>query len=168
MVRAALDVGYRFGAGATGTTRAASRQTGKKQIPAAQRVASQISRPAKTPCPSHNFAFARDGSYVSAIPPKGLDLFWIQHPRAALAFALLALGFLSPFRGFSLFHSFMNSFQSATPWALRMSADTGSSFGASGALKSFKPASCGRRLPLRVFTSLLDQTRFSQASLPPR
>src|SRR5437870_309483 len=77
MVRAALDVGYRFGAGATGTTRAASRQTGKKQIPAAQRVASQISRPAKTPCPSHNFAFARAGSYVSAIHPTGV--LWISY-----------------------------------------------------------------------------------------
>src|SRR5438876_3192559 len=49
-----------------------------------------------------------------------------------------------------------------------MSAVTGSSFGARGSLRSFRPASCGRRLPFFVFTSLLDQTRFSHASLPPR
>src|SRR6266542_3829864 len=49
-----------------------------------------------------------------------------------------------------------------------MSADTGSSFGARGTVNSFRPASCGRRLPLREFTSLLDHTRFSHASLPPR
>ncbi len=66
------------------------------------------------------------------------------------------------------FHSFRNSFHSATPWALRMRADTGSSFGARGALSSFRPASCGRRLPLRVFTCLLDHTRFSHVSGPPR
>ena len=51
-------------------------------------------------------------------------------------------------------HSFRNSFHSAMPWALRMSAVTGSSFGARGSLSSFKPASCGRRLPLRVLTCL--------------
>ena len=69
-----------------------------------------------------------------------------------------------------LFHSFRNSFQSAMPWALRRSAVTGSSppCGARGIRSSFKPASCGRRLPLRVSTCLLDHTRFSQASLPPR
>ena len=49
-----------------------------------------------------------------------------------------------------------------------MSADTGSSFGARGTESSFRPASCGRRSALRWFTSLADQTRFSQASLPPR
>src|SRR5947207_64135 len=49
-----------------------------------------------------------------------------------------------------------------------MSAVTGSSFGARGTLSSFRPASCGRRLPLRVFTSLLDHTRFSHVSAPPR
>ena len=49
-----------------------------------------------------------------------------------------------------------------------MSCVTGSSFGARGAFSNRKPASCGRRLPLRAFTSLPDQTRFSQASLPPR
>jgi hypothetical protein len=38
----------------------------------------------------------------------------------------------------------------ATPWALRMSAVTGSSFGARGTLSSFRPASCGRRLPSSV------------------
>src|SRR5262245_11557689 len=52
--------------------------------------------------------------------------------------------------------------------ALRMRADTGISFGARGTLRRLSPASCGRRLPLREFTSLLDHTRFSQASLPPR
>src|SRR5439155_22974713 len=67
-----------------------------------------------------------------------------------------------------LFHSFRNSFHSATPWALRMRAVTGNSFGARGTVSNFRPASCGRRLPFRVFTSLLDQTRFSQVSLPPR
>src|ERR1043166_4544989 len=67
-----------------------------------------------------------------------------------------------------LFHSFRNSFHSATPWALRRSAVTGSSFGARGTLSSFRPASCGRRLPLRAFTSLLDHTRFSHVSAPPR
>src|SRR5690349_9655475 len=67
-----------------------------------------------------------------------------------------------------LSHSFRNSFHSATPWALRRSAVTGSSFGARGTLSSFRPASCGRRLPLRVFTSLLDHTRFSHVSAPPR
>src|SRR6266446_9070078 len=66
------------------------------------------------------------------------------------------------------FHSCTNSFQSATPWALRRSAVTGSSFGARGTLISFKPASCGRRLPLLAFTALLDHTRFSHASAPPR
>src|SRR5256885_15931931 len=49
-----------------------------------------------------------------------------------------------------------------------MSADIGSSFGARGTLSSLRPASCGRRLPFFVFTALLDQTRFSHASLPPR
>jgi len=49
-----------------------------------------------------------------------------------------------------------------------MSAEAGSSFGACGTDTSFRPASCGRRSPLRWFTSLADQTRFSQASLPPR
>ena len=39
---------------------------------------------------------------------------------------------------------------------------------ARGALSSFRPASCGRRLPLRVFTCLLDHTRFSHVSAPPR
>src|SRR5205809_4084646 len=76
--------------------------------------------------------------------------------------------FLSPILGFSLFHSCTNSFHSATLCALRMSADTGSSFGARGTLSSFNPASSGRRLPFFVFTVLLDHTRFSHASLPPR
>src|ERR1051325_4897636 len=49
-----------------------------------------------------------------------------------------------------------------------MSAVTGNSFGARGTLSSFKPASCGRRLPFRAFTALSDQTRFSHWSLPPR
>lgn len=65
-------------------------------------------------------------------------------------------------------YSFRNSFHSATPWALRMSAETGSSFGARETLSNFSPASCGSRLPLRVFTSLLDHTRFSHVSAPPR
>src|SRR5213083_3664498 len=64
--------------------------------------------------------------------------------------------------------SYTNSFHSATLCALRISADTGSSFGARGTLSSFSPASCSRRLPFFVFTALLDQTRFSHASLPPR
>src|SRR5207247_7782378 len=64
--------------------------------------------------------------------------------------------------------SFRNSFHSVTPCALRMSADIGSSFGARGTVSSFRPASSGRRLPFFVFTALLDQTRFSHASLPPR
>ena len=45
---------------------------------------------------------------------------------------------------------------------------TGSSFGARGTLSRFRPASCGRRFPLRAFTSLLDHTRFSHVSAPPR
>src|SRR5215510_13985515 len=49
-----------------------------------------------------------------------------------------------------------------------MSADTGSSFGARGNESSFRPASCGKRSAFCWFTSLADQTRFSQASLPPR
>src|ERR1035437_940740 len=61
-----------------------------------------------------------------------------------------------------------NSFQSPFSPGLRISAETGSSFGARGTDRSFSPASCGRRLALRWFTSLADQTRFSQASLPPR
>src|ERR1035441_1246483 len=65
-------------------------------------------------------------------------------------------------------YPFRNSFHSATPCALRMSAETGSSFGARGTESSLRPASCGRRSALRWFTSLADQTRFSQASLPPR
>src|SRR5438046_1882949 len=65
-------------------------------------------------------------------------------------------------------HSSTNSFHSGILCALRMSADTGSSFGARGTLSSFRPASCGRRLPFFVFTVLLDHTRFSHASLPPR
>src|SRR5581483_7635282 len=67
-----------------------------------------------------------------------------------------------------LVHSFRNSFHSATPLALRMSAETGLSFGACGTLSSFRPASCGKRSALRVLISLLDQTRFSHVSLPPR
>jgi hypothetical protein len=39
--------------------------------------------------------------------------------------------------------------------------------GARGTLSSFRPASWGRRLPLRAFTSLPAQTRFSHAFLPP-
>src|SRR5436190_4261880 len=66
------------------------------------------------------------------------------------------------------FHSFRNSFHSATPWALRRSAVTGSSFGARGTVSNFKPASCGRRLPFFAFTVLSDQTRFPHSSLPPR
>src|SRR5665213_2751776 len=65
-------------------------------------------------------------------------------------------------------YSFTNNFHSGTLCALRMSADTGNSFGARGTLSSFNPASCGRRLPLREFTSLPAQTRFSQTFLPPR
>src|SRR5437867_2203903 len=49
-----------------------------------------------------------------------------------------------------------------------MSADSGSSFGTRGTVSSFRPASCGRRLPFFAFTALLDHTRFSHASLPPR
>src|SRR5256885_14317321 len=49
-----------------------------------------------------------------------------------------------------------------------MSADIGSSFGARGTLSKRRPASCGRRLPFFVLTALLDHTRFSHASLPPR
>src|SRR5438045_3896702 len=65
-------------------------------------------------------------------------------------------------------HSFTNNSQSAISCALRIRADAGISFGARGSVSSFRPASCGRRLPFFVFTSLLDQTRFSHASLPPR
>src|SRR5205823_11934361 len=65
-------------------------------------------------------------------------------------------------------YSFTNSFQSTMPWALRMSAVTGNSFGARGTLSSFKPASCGSRLPFFAFTALSDQTRFPHSSLPPR
>src|SRR6516225_2195758 len=39
------------------------------------------------------------------------------------------------------FHSSTNSFQSATSCGLRMKAMAGSSFGARGAFRSFKPAS---------------------------
>src|SRR4030095_2784168 len=39
-----------------------------------------------------------------------------------------------------LFHSFTNSFQSAMLCGLRISAVTGSSFGARGTVSSFKPA----------------------------
>src|ERR1017187_8430492 len=67
-----------------------------------------------------------------------------------------------------MFYSLRNNFHSATPWALRMSAVTGQSSAARGTVSSFKPASCGRRLPLRAFTSLLDHTRFSHVSAPPR
>src|SRR5216110_3976428 len=65
-------------------------------------------------------------------------------------------------------HSSTKSFHSGILCALRMSAVTGSSFGARGTLSSFRPASCGRRLPFFAFTALLDQTRFSHASAPPR
>src|SRR6185295_10630575 len=54
------------------------------------------------------------------------------------------------------------------PWGLRISADAGNSFGARGTESNLSPASCGRRLPFFAFTALLDQTRFSHASLPPR
>src|SRR5213593_758921 len=82
--------------------------------------------------------------------------------------AHLALGERAWTLALPLFHSPTNSFQSTTPWALRMRAEAGSSFGARGGLRSLRPASCGRRLALRLFTVLLDQTRFSQVSLPPR
>src|SRR6266850_7865466 len=49
-----------------------------------------------------------------------------------------------------------------------MKAEAGSSSGARGVLRSLRPASWGRRLALRALTSLLDQTRFSQVSRPPR
>src|SRR6185436_10221346 len=65
-------------------------------------------------------------------------------------------------------YSFRNSFHSATPWALRRWAVTGSSFGARGTASSLRPASCGRRSALRWFTSFADQTRFSHVSAPPR
>src|SRR5213593_4069229 len=54
------------------------------------------------------------------------------------------------------------------PCGLRMSAVTGSSFGARGTVSSFRPAWCGRRLPFFAFTVLSDQTRFPHSSLPPR
>src|SRR5436309_12460388 len=65
-------------------------------------------------------------------------------------------------------HHFTNNSQSEISCALRISDDAGSSIGARGTLSSFRPASCGRRLPFLAFTSLLDHTRFSHASLPPR
>src|SRR6185436_18423790 len=68
----------------------------------------------------------------------------------------------------ALLYSSRNNLHSATPCVLRRSAVTGSSFGARGTLSSFRPASCGRRLPLRAFTCLLDHTRFSHVSGPPR
>src|SRR5439155_13154489 len=67
-----------------------------------------------------------------------------------------------------LSHSFTNSFQSAMPCGLRISAVTCNSHGARGTLSSFNPASCGRRLPLLAFTVLSDHTRFPHSSLPPR
>src|SRR5207245_11428251 len=54
------------------------------------------------------------------------------------------------------------------PGELRMSAVTGDSFGARGTASRLRPASCGRRLPFRAFTTLLDHTRLCHASLPPR
>src|SRR5205814_14533 len=65
-------------------------------------------------------------------------------------------------------YDFTKRFQSVMPSGLRMSAEAGSSLGTRGALSSFKPASCGRRLPLRALTALSDHTKFSHASLPPR
>src|SRR6266496_3445583 len=65
-------------------------------------------------------------------------------------------------------YSSRNSFHSGMRCALRMSADSGTSFGTRGTVSSFRPASCGRRLPFFAFTALLDHTRFSHASLPPR
>src|SRR6266542_4427994 len=65
-------------------------------------------------------------------------------------------------------HSSTKSFHPEIPCELRMSAETGNSFGARGTLSSLSPASCGRRLPFFAFTVLLDYTRFSHASLPPR
>src|SRR5258706_9642759 len=67
-----------------------------------------------------------------------------------------------------LVYLFRNSFHSATPWVLRRSAVTGSSFGARGTVRSLRPASCGRRSALRWFTSLAAQTTFSHVSAPPR
>src|SRR5256714_13950699 len=46
-----------------------------------------------------------------------------------------------------LLHFSTNSFHSGMLCALRMSAETGSSFGARGTVSSFRPASSGRRLP---------------------
>src|SRR3989442_1434663 len=54
------------------------------------------------------------------------------------------------------------------PCPLRISAVTGNSLGARGTRSSFNPASCGRRLPFRAFTVLLDHTRFSHVAFPPR
>ena len=86
--------------------------------------------------------------------PTALDLFWIDYPglrsRCVAGPGLLFFAL----SGFSLFHSFRNSFHSATLWALRRWAVTGSSFGARGTVSSFRPASCGRRSALRWFTSL--------------
>src|SRR5438552_2622229 len=91
-----------------------------------------------------------------------------DNPGPRLVFTSLALSYsLSPILSFSLFHFSTNSFHSGMLCALRISADTGSSFGARGAVSNFRPASSGRRLPFFVFTALLDHTRFSHASLPP-
>src|SRR5688572_22010559 len=62
----------------------------------------------------------------------------------------------------------MKNFQSATSCEFRISAVTGSSFGARGTLRSFNPASCGKRSPFFALTALSDQTRFPHSSLPPR
>ena len=48
-----------------------------------------------------------------------------------------------------------------------MNADTGTAPSARGLERRLKPTFCGRRSALRWFNSLADQTRFSQASLPP-
>lgn len=84
---------------------------------------------------AHNFEPRK--VYLAVLPfwnsfaPTGLVWFLNCSPRAALALRRLPWAiFFSPFQGLSLFHSIKNSFHSAMPCALRMSAMTGSSFGA--------------------------------------
>jgi hypothetical protein len=67
-----------------------------------------------------------------------------------------------------LFHSFRNSFHSATPWALRMRADTGISFGARGTLEQLQAGLVRQAVGLALVHVLADQTRFSHVSAPPR
>src|SRR5208282_709192 len=88
----AAFAGGRFGAGTSGTARAASRQAQEKQIPTAQLAAPPLPGSPQTRWAPHPSPLAQAGPYVSAIPPSGLNqMCWRFTQGVALGHFLPAL-----------------------------------------------------------------------------